>query len=394
MFDEAQTLPQALAVPTLAALSHLSNAYRTTTLFATATQPAFDTLDSAVKVFVPSGWKPLEVAPDHGGLYRALRRYKVNWPQCGTTKEWMHLAAEVRNEKKVLCVVNLKNHSAALLDELKGTDAVFHLSTNLCALHRRAVLDEVRARLKNGTPCRLVSTQCVEAGVDVDFPVVYRAMSPLDSIAQAAGRCNREGRLMDDAGNRKMGEVRVFEPAIEGDWRGRYPAFAYYQAAKVTETMLIEAGLAGLDLHNPDVFRDYYRRLYDLSKPEAQNREIIDAFTAVDFVRVAQEYRLIEKSAIQVLAPYKPYLELFDDLRSEQDRNGINAKWIRRAQGLAVSLFRLKSDHPAWGVLIPAKLHYGKGTSDEWFILEDQNGKFYDDVMGLRLPQSQQILIG
>lgn len=394
MFDEAQTLPQALAVPTLAALSHLSKVYRSTVLFATATQPAFDTLDSAVKTFVPSGWQPVEVAPDHAGLYKVLRRYVVNWPQCGVTKEWINLADEVRGEKQVLCVVNLKNHSASLFEELKGVDAVFHLSTNLCALHRRVVLDDVRARLKNGKPCRLISTQCVEAGVDVDFPVVYRAMAPLDSIAQAAGRCNREGRLVGDAGNRKMGEVQVFEPAIEGDWRRRYPTFAYYQAAKVTETMLVEAGLAGLDLNNPEVFRNYYHRLYDLSKPETQNSELIDAFSAVDFVRVAQEYRLIEKVAIQVLVPYKPCLELFEDLRGEQDRNGISAKWIRRAQGLTVSIFRPKSDHPAWGILIPAKLRYGKGTSDEWFILEDRNGEFYDCVVGLRLPQSQQILIG
>lgn len=394
MFDEAQTLPQALAVPTLAALSHLSQAYRTTVLFATATQPAFDTLDSAVKSFVPSGWQPVEAAPDHAGLYKALRRYEVSWPEGGETKEWKNLADDVRDEKQVLCVVNLKKHSAALLEELRDADAVFHLSTNLCALHRRSVLDDVRSRLKNGNSCRLISTQCVEAGVDVDFPVVYRAMAPLDSIAQAAGRCNREGCLTDEAGNRTMGEVRVFEPSIEGDWRRRYPTFAYYQAAKVAETMLIEAGSAGLDLNNPEVFRDYYRRLYDLSKPETQNRALADALTAVDFVRVAQEYRLIEKAAIQVLVPYKPYIDLFDELRCEQDKNGISAKWIRRAQGLSVSFFRPKPDHPAWGVLIPAKLRYGKGCSDEWFILEDRNGELYDDVMGLCLPQSQQILIG
>lgn len=394
MFDEAQTLPQALAVPTLAALSHLSRTYRATVLFATATQPAFDTVDNAVRTFVMAGWQPVEVVPDHTSLYKVLRRYEVTWPQGREKKEWVNLAIELSDKKQVLCVVNLKNHAAALLEELQGADAVFHLSTNLCALHRRVVLDDVRERLENGKPCRLISTQCVEAGVDVDFPVVYRAMAPLDSIAQAAGRCNREGRLMDNDGNQKMGDVQVFEPAIEGDWRRRYPTFAYYQAAKVTETMLIEAGLAGLDLNKPTVFRDYYNRLYDLSKPETQKKELTDAFTAVDFVHVAQEYRLIEKAAIQVLVPYQSCLELFDDLRREQDSNGINAKWIRRAQGLAVSLFRPKPDHPAWGVLIPAKLRYGKSASDEWFILEDRNSEFYDDVTGLRLPQSQQILIG
>ncbi|HSW62451.1 MAG TPA: CRISPR-associated helicase Cas3' [Dissulfurispiraceae bacterium] len=397
MFDEAQTLPQALAVPTLAALSHLSVAYRSTVLFATATQPAFDTLDQAVSEKVPAGWRPTEAAPDHAGLYQTLRRYDVHWPDEGESKEWSRLAEEVRDESQALCVLNLKSHAQAILDELKNDDAVFHLSTNLCALHRRAVLEKVRSRLTHKHPCRLISTQCIEAGVDVDFPVVYRALAPLDAIAQAAGRCNREGRLMDDNGNWMMGAVRVFEPDIAGDYRKRYPTRAYFQAAEVTRSMLINAqrsGMDGLDLNNPQVFREYYRSLYDLSKPETQNGELQNAITNADFVRVAQEYRLIDQSAIQVLVPYEKYQDMFHELQRQQDEEGINAQWIRKAQGLAVSVFRPKSEHPAWGVLIPAKLRYGKGVSEEWFILEDRDGEFYDNVVGLRLPQSQLILIG
>ncbi|HEY3374201.1 MAG TPA: CRISPR-associated helicase Cas3' [Candidatus Aquicultor sp.] len=394
MFDEAQTLPQALAVPTLGALSHLSHRYRSSVVFATATQPAFDVLDNAVTKLVSIGWQPIEATPNHARLYDSLRRYSVRWPKEGETKGWSALADEVSNEAQVLCVVNLKSHAAALLKEIKHYDAVFHLSTNLCAYHRRFALDAVRARLTEREPCRLVSTQCVEAGVDVDFPVVYRALAPLDSIAQAAGRCNREGQLVDEVGNRKMGEVRVFEPDVDGNFRKRYPTYAYFQAAEVTRTMLIAVGEAGLDLNDPAVFRDYYHRLYDLSKPETQSKALTDAFLEKDFVRVAQEYKLIDKAAIQVLVPYHPYLDVFDELQHEQDEQGISAKWIRRAQGLAVSIFRPAFDHPAWEALIPAKLRYGKGVSDEWFILEDRNGQLYDDVMGLQLPQSQQILIG
>lgn len=396
MFDEAQTLPQALAVHTLAALSHLSKAYRSTVLFATATQPAFDALDHAVSAKVPEGWRPTEAAPDHAGLYHALRRYDVHWPDEGESKDWPRLAEEIRDESQVLCVVNLKSHAQAILDELKNDDAIFHLSTNLCALHRRVVLEEVRSRLTQKQTCRLISTQCIEAGVDVDFPVVYRALAPLDAIAQAAGRCNREGRLTDENGNRKMGEVRVFELEA-GDYRKRYPTRAYFQAAEVTRSMLINArrsGLTGLDLNDPQIFREYYRSLYDLNKPESQNGELQNAITNADFVSVAQEYRLIDQSAIQVLVPYEKYRDKFDELRRQQDEEGINAQWIRNAQGLAVSVFRPKNDHPSWGVLIPAKLRYGKGVSEEWFILEDRDGEFYDNVVGLRLPQSQLIMIG
>lgn len=390
MFDEAQTLPQSLAVPTLAALSHLSQAYKTTVLFATATQPAFDALDNAVVKHVGVGWRPVEAAPDHARLYDALRRYEVKWPRREETKDWATLAEEIRNEEQALCVVNLKNHAAVLLEELKNDETVSYLSTNLCALHRRAVLDKVRDRLKNGMPCRLVSTQCIEAGVDVDFSVVYRALAPLDAIAQAAGRCNREGRLADADGKKIMGHVRVFEPTVEGDYRKRYPTRAYFQAAEVTRSMLTVAGAEGLDLNDPAVFRDYYHRLYDLSKPETQSIELADAVTAVDFVRVAKEYRLIDQSAIQVLVPYGKCIERFNELRNQQDREGINSQWIRQAQGLAVSVYRPLSNHPN---LIPAKLKYGKGISDEWFIFQETEDGKYDDIKGLILPKTLQIYI-
>ena len=181
---------------------------------------------------------------------------------------------------------------------------------------------------------------------------------------------------------------------FRSDYRKRYPTRPYFQAAEVTRSMLTIAGKAGLDLNEPAVFRDYYHRLYDLTKPETQNRELTVALTAVDFVRVAKEYRLIDQSAIQLLVPYDAGMDRFNELRRQQEEEGINAQWIRRAQGLTVSVFRPRHDHPAWGVLIPAKLRYGQGVSDEWFVLEDRHGDMYDDVFGLRLPQSQQILIG
>lgn len=395
MFDEAQTLPQSLAVPTLAVLSHLSTTYRTTVLFATATQPAFDALDKAVKVFTPNGgWKPIEAVPGNASLYKKLRRYEVFWPEEQETKNWGALADEIRGERQVLCVVNLKSHASDILEELKQDPDIFHLSTNLCALHRRMILDRVRRRLIEKQPCRLISTQCVEAGVDVDFPVVYRALAPLDAIAQAAGRCNREGRLADKNGIPQMGSVRIFEPDAVGNFRKRYPTHAYFQATEVTRSMLIESGRAGLDLNDPAIYRDYYRRLYDVSKPEAQNESLANAIKKIDFISVAKEYRLIDQAAIQVLVPYTPYREQFETLQFQQSEEGISAKWIRRAQGMAVSIFRPKLGHPAWEVLIPAKLRHGKGESDEWYILEDRNGEFYDEVFGLHLPRSQQIFIG
>lgn len=389
LFDEAQSLPQHLAVPTLAALSHLSAAYRSTIVFTTATQPAFDTLHEAVAKQAAPGWRPVEAVPNHPTLFAALQRVAVRWPAAGETRNWPDLADDLRATRQALCVVNLKRHALELLAQLSGEEGVFHLSTNLCVAHRRVVLEQVRQCLRDGDPCRLISTQCVEAGVDLDFPKVFRAFAPLEAIAQAAGRCNREGR------SSSLGEVLVFEPEEEGDWRRRYPTHAYYQAAAVTQRILLDKG--EIDINNPAAFRNYYRQLYDISKPASQNPGFADAIAARDFSAIADLYRLIDQDAIQVLVPWADRIDDFVILRAEAESDGITGGWMRRAQQLAVGVYRPRTDHPAWGILIPAKLRRTSKTDrlqDEWFILEDPHGNYYDETLGLILPQSEQVFIG
>lgn len=382
LFDEAQSLPQHLAVPTLAALSHLSARYHSTVVFATATQPAFDSQHHEVVKQAVSGWQPRESVPEHPSLFKALERVTVRWPVPGNKHPWEKLASEVEAAKQALVVVNLKRHALLLLDLLAGAECVFHLSTNLCAEHRRVVMDEVKAKLAVGEPCRLISTQCVEAGVDVDFPVVFRAMAPLEAIAQAAGRCNREGKLNEQG---LRGEVVVFDPEEEGGWRRRFPTYGYYQAAQVTQTLLTLRG--HLDINNPETFRTYYNRLYDLSDPASQNAQLNEAIKALDFAEIARLYRLIDNAAVQVLVPWAERRAEFNALRHEADSTGISAGWMRRAQGLAVSIYRPAAGLPAWA--IPARLKRG-GYSDEWYILE---GEFYDDVLGLNPPRGDQVFI-
>ena len=320
LFDEAQSLPQHLAVPTLAALSHLSAAYRSTVVFATATQPAFDTLNEAVKKHAVQGWQPREAVPEHPEMFQKLKRVNVSWPKSGGKRGWTELADDLRYAEQVLCVVNLKRHALVLMEALSDLEGVFHLSTNLCAEHRRAVMDRVKAQLAAGFPCRLVSTQCVEAGVDVDFPVVFRAMAPLESIAQAAGRCNREGRLNEQG---HFGEVVVFEPDEEDGWRKQFPTHSYYQATQVTQTLL-KLHDNNLDINDPEVFRAYYHRLYNLNDPASQNADLTRAIQELDFVEIAKAYRLIVQDAIQVLVPWADRYDEFLELRTEADRQGIS----------------------------------------------------------------------
>lgn len=387
IFDEAQSLPATLAVPTLAALAHLASAYRSSVVFATATQPAFDTLSAAVSRHALAGWKPTEIVTGHADLFEKLERVKVEWLTDKTS--WQTLAEELEARPQALVVCNLKRHALALLQasQESGADGVFHLSTNLCAEHRRAVLDRVRKRLASGQPCRLISTQCVEAGVDVDFPLVYRAFGPLDAIAQAAGRCNREGRL-NALG--EYGRVIVFEPDDKGEARRQYPTFAYYQAAEVTRALLTEHG--ELDLNDSAIFRKYYEKLYDVTDPATLNSTLEGAINARDFVEVARRYRLIDQNTFQLLVPWADRWSEFKALRDEAEHAGISARWMRRAQGLAVSVYKPRDAMPAWA--IPAKLKpYGRtggGVSDEWFILE---GDHYDDTLGLVPPEGPQLFI-
>jgi hypothetical protein len=218
--------------------------------------------------------------------------------------------------------------------------------------------------------------------VDVDFPIVFRAMAPLEAIAQAAGRCNREGRLNEQG---RLGDVFVFEPEEEEGWRKRFPTHSYFQAAQVTQTLLNLHG--HLDINDPGTFRAYYRRLYDLSDPATQNADLKHAIDELDFAEIAKTYRLIEKDAIQVLVPWAERYDAFDALRRESADQGISAGWMRRAQGLAVSVYRTANGPPAWA--IPAKLRRG-GSSEEWFILE---GAFYDETVGLNPPKGEQVFI-
>jgi hypothetical protein len=221
----------------------------------------------------------------------------------------------------------------------------------------------------------------VEAGVDFDFPVVYRAMGPLDAIAQAAGRCNRNGRC-------EQGKVVVFVPESRGDER-LYPDNSYHQAADVTESLLKSRGAAGMDIDSPELFEEYYRMLYRFAEPEKSEPELRDAIKCMDFEDVARLYRVIEKDAINVLVPYKR--KVFKLLASHARNNGLSRRWINAARQYCVGLFKPRADSPIQHFLEPIKV--GKGEmSEEWFIYRGRE-EDYDQARGLVIPESPECLI-
>jgi CRISPR-associated endonuclease/helicase Cas3 len=372
LLDEVQTLPPALAAPTLATLSHLSARYGASVVFATATQPAFESLDVRVRPLAATGWAPREIVPRDLKLFERARRTRLQW-ETDAQRSWESLAEELAGAGSALCIVNLKNHALALATLLRdrGVPGLFHLSTNLCPAHRKRVLARVRRRLAKGLPCLLISTQCVEAGVDVDFPLVFRAFGPLDAIAQAAGRCNRNGRMPD------LGLVRVFMPEDE-----RYPPGGYEQAAKLARALLKQEGPEGMDLQDPGLYERYYRDLYGLTGTldgkQKKTKEIEAAILEVDFESVATKYRLIEQDAVNVVVPDHP--KLFEELRQDLRRQGRpTASWIRRARAYTVNLYR---PDPYQAFLEPASPPDRGDKPPDWYLLLDPS--LYDrKLLGL-----------
>ena len=373
LFDEVQTLPTELAIPSLAAVSHIATHWNSSVVFCTATQPAFNHLDFAVAEQCSGGWKPSEIVGNHAAMMDKLHRVKFTWLE--SKLSWQDLAKILRKCPQVLCIVNLKRHSQELWQALGNVEGIFHLSTNLCPLHRQLVLAEVRQRLKDGLPCRLIATQCIEAGVDVDFPIVYRAFAPLDAIIQAAGRCNREGRLDE-------GQTFIFTP----ECRDRlYPDGSYQQAADVTQSLKEELG-EQFDLYNPGVIEKYYKRLYTVAAPEQSAKELNQAIKDLSFPQVAQQFRLIKNDMINIVVPFdKP---LFKILQHLADEKGLTANWIKQARGLSISLFRPKADDVIWDSLLPVQqFRQGRYSKQEdWFLVV--NEKDYDDTLGYKKPES------
>lgn len=281
VLDEIQALPPDVLLPTLDALRVLIG-WGASVVFSSATQPHYE---SIAHLGPMQGQTATEIVPDHAVHFADLERVRYE-PRLDPTP-WVDLADEIASadSKQILVILNARRDAitlAGLLAE-RGVDGIEHLSTLLTGAHRRLVLRRVRQRLSAGLPVRLVSTQVVEAGVDLDFPVVYRALGPLDRIIQAAGRCNREGRLGPHGGR-----VVVFTP--EG---GRLPDGPYRTGTGIACDLLAHA-----DPHALDTQRAYFDRLLREVNPDThdvQGARLPDGYgnPGLDFVETEQRYKLI-----------------------------------------------------------------------------------------------------
>ncbi|MGI8965477.1 MAG: CRISPR-associated helicase Cas3' [Limisphaerales bacterium] len=250
LFDEVQTLPTRLVPSLLSGVKLLVRDYGVTAVFMTATQPAFASAGNAL----PYDWNPIEISSNPGAMAETLRRTNIQLPKQGEEISWPDLAVKLITAPRSLCVVNTTKDARELFRLVKESkrESSFHLSSRMCPAHRQEKLIEIRRRLAPDVnePCHLVSTQLIEAGVDVDFPIAFRAVGPLDSIIQTAGRCNREGRHPEPC------PVTIFRPK-DG---GHLPK-SYEQVMKITESFLARFSEAQSRIHQPLLCRILRRTL-------------------------------------------------------------------------------------------------------------------------------------
>lgn len=365
ILDEAQMLPVELLKPCIAAICELAINYGATVVLCSATQPALEGL-------FPKGVRAREVMSDPVGLYEALKRVDVH--NMGTTSD-EDVVARILREKQVLCIVNTRAHARKMFEQLGRAGGHYHLSAAMYPKHRQELLREIRQRLRDGHVCRVVSTQLIEAGVDVDFPVVMRAMAGIDSIAQAAGRCNREGKL-------KRGQVYVFWPAggegMTHVWFKRTAAVAATVMRRVEDPLSLES------------VKQYFKDLYFYEDGTLPNSGVPTGLDRHDilgrievgaksldfpFREVAELFKVIGDDTVGIVVPGDERCRrLLDELRYL----GISRQRMRNLQSYTVSVrpWELKGLEEAGALVDVCGVPVLSGSG------------FYDSVFGLKVDSA------
>jgi CRISPR-associated endonuclease/helicase Cas3 len=353
LLDEVQTFPLGMLDPILLALKNLTTHFRTSVVSMTATQP---------RLREDGGDR--EIIPEPRKMYEVMRgRFELEWigdPNVAT--DWETVASYASRHKRVLVIVHARR-DAEELARMLGPECI-HLSARMCAAHRLVVLDRVRSILAGGGPCRVVATQLVEAGVDIDFPVVMRAFAGLEALAQAAGRCNREfGRV--------PGRFIVFraptKPPAGSLQAGLHAALRFYYQGMI-------------DLHDPEIFPLYTKQVLGSQTPD--QRDVLTYEKNQDFPEVAKRFRMIDQAGATVIVPYGDGWKLARSLQDKPSRDG-----LRSIQRYTVTLYgqdlrRLRRE----GLIQPLFVRAEEASADEdtlWVIPGKQQPPLYSDRFGL-----------
>jgi len=343
ILDEAQLLPPSFLQPILDAMKLLAAHYGVSFVLSTATQPALSGVcrDAFGHTVFEGLDNVREIVSDPDALYEALARVRVEMPEdVHAPVSWEWLAEELAKHESVLAIVDSRKDARELFRLMP--EGTIHLSALMCGEHRSQVIADIKRRLRDGVPTRVVSTQLVEAGVDLDFPVVYRALAGLDSIAQAAGRCNREGKL------KEKGRVVVFVPP-------RPPYGLMRHAQQKTISMMSEVRSDPLAREHFTRFFSLFYRDQELDKKGLGNLLHAEAdLSGVQFRTAALRMRMIEDEGRTVFVRFD---ETSERLLEELHHAGPSRERMRRLQRYSVSvrtwvfekLLAREDIEPVWG---------------------------------------------
>ena len=362
VLDEAQTMPTGLLLPCMAAIQELCLNYGSSVVLCTATQPALRRVDEAVIERKQSGAEvnhgleighERELAPRPRAAFEALVRVAVE--VLPGQQDDAVLADAFARAPQMLCIVNSRAHASDVFQRIRGMDGAVHLTTLMCGAHRRQVLKRLRARLARGLPVRLVATSLIEAGVDISFPEVWRAMTGLDSIAQAAGRCNRNGELLP-----RLGRVVVFDPA---DAKPPAALLAFQQVAR---PILRDSN----DPLGLDAVRGYFCALYAQKGYAALDAKFVGSTQGIvaaiaeggpgwrfPFEGIADAFRMIDEAMLPVVVPWGGGIARLQRLAGSQ---GSARQLLRGLQPYTVGIpARVHADWLASGAIVPARRDLG-----------------------------------
>ncbi|KQC13178.1 MAG: CRISPR-associated helicase Cas3 [Desulfuromonas sp. SDB] len=319
ILDEAQMIPTGFLRPSVMALSELVLNYGSSIVICTATQPKLTEI-------LPDYIKSFEIMDFPDTLYNVFKRVRLS--DIGEISD-SELSERLFEHKQVLCIVNTRKHAVSLYEQLSQKGKCFHLSARMCPVHRRKIIQEIKEKLKKGEICRVISTQLIEAGVDIDFPTVYRVMAGMDSICQAAGRCNREGK-------RKFGDVFVFRSSEEYGkaigWLSR--------TAEIGEMVIGQKD----DPMTLDSIEDYFKELYFHSGNEGLDTEKILEMIEENgksmkypYEDIGQKFRLIKDSTKDIVIPCDDKSKaIIERIR----RTGFIGNAFRELQGYVVNVYQ------------------------------------------------------
>lgn len=371
LFDEAQSLPANLLAATLNAVNALCTQYHCTMVFSTATQPEFKFIQGV-------SWEPIEIMPDYPMMYEKLKRTQVEW----RIKKQIPLEAiarEMEEKENVCAIVNLRRHAVEVFKVLKSDscnrEELFFLTTDLCPKHRSEVIRTIKERQKAGLPCKVVSTQCIEAGVDLDFCVLYRALAPLEAIIQAAGRCNRSGKF-------RVGKVVVFEPEVEGSL---YPPDKWYQNAAIVVKEILSR--ENIEINDPECISNYYEILF---REYAKDKEALTkAIKDRDYEETAREYRLIENQGKKVIVPFNEEMQLYKEIRKDLLSGYLTPELVKRSAEITVTTFEKDIEKYCEQAYYFDRKRKQKMESG-YYVLRTQYEYMYREDMGLQFKEENE----